>query len=92
VEPPPQRRRPPGPDLQRGVQALRAGRPPLPAVRQRRPLQPPEAEPKGLARLHQRAAGAHQLHLRGVGGERRVAAEPRAGAGGVRHRHHQPGR
>ncbi|KAG7237183.1 hypothetical protein INR49_032680 [Caranx melampygus] len=37
----------PGPDVQRGVQALRARRPALPALRQRHPLQPPAAEPEG---------------------------------------------
>lgn len=92
VEPAPEHRGTPGPDIQRGVQALRARRPALPALRQQHPLQPPAAEPEGNPGVHQRAAGPHQLHLRGVGGERSLAPEPRAGTGCVRDRHHQPGR
>lgn len=85
-------RRSAGPDVQRGVQAVRTRRPALPAVRQQHPLQPPAAEPEGNQGVHQRAAGAHQLHLRGLGCERRLAPEPRAGPGRVGDRHHQPGR
>lgn len=78
VERTPELRRSPGPDLQRGVQTLWTGRPTMSALRQRHPLQPAAAEPERNQGVHQRAAGPHQLHLRGVGGQRSVPSEPGA--------------